>query len=264
MWIIVAILKWIGILIGAIIGLCLLLSALVLLVPVRYRIQGSKKAEIVYSFKFSWLLSFVSIKKRQKSDIIRLYVCGIPIRRLTGREKKEKQGKSPEPEIQMAEEKTEKNREEKTPVEKPKRKKKKFFLHNRKKRKKKKNFSFQKVSSIIGCVKQNKKVIKRLFREIRALVLYLSPTKICGEMVLGTGDPASTGLVFGGISLFPVAYQDGVRIIPDFEEKRFEAEGYMKGRIRVIYFLRLLLRLYKDRELRHLWKQINKVKKEAA
>ena len=42
MWIILAILKWIGILIGAILGLCLLLFALVVFVPVRYRIQGRK------------------------------------------------------------------------------------------------------------------------------------------------------------------------------------------------------------------------------
>ena len=56
MWIILAILKWIGILIGAILGLCLLLSALVIFAPIRYRIQGSKKEEVVYSFKFSWYL----------------------------------------------------------------------------------------------------------------------------------------------------------------------------------------------------------------
>lgn len=271
MWIILAILKWIGILIGAILGLCLLLSALLIFVPIRYRIQGSKKEEVVYSFKFSWLLSFISIKRKEKSDVIRLFVCGIPIRRLTGTKKKRKSPKSPdsnepqkEPEAQMAEEKPEKENEVKTPEEKTRRKKRKFFSRKGEKGKKKKNFSFQKVSSIIGCVKQDKKAVKRLIHEIRDLICYLSPTKIRGEMVLGTGDPASTGLLFGGISLFPVVYQDGVCITPDFEEKRFEAKGYIKGRIRVIYLLRLMLRLYKDKELKHLWKQINKVKKEAA
>lgn len=81
---------------------------------------------------------------------------------------------------------------------------------------------------------------------------------------MGTGDPSTTGMLLGGISLFPVAYQDGLRIVPDFEEKHFEADGFIKGRIRMIYFLRLLHRLYQDRELKALWKQINKVKKEAA
>ena len=271
MWIILAILKWIGILIGAILGLCLLLSALLIFVPFRYRIQGSKKEEAVYSFKFSWLLSFISIKRKEKSDVIRLFVCGIPIKRLTGVKKERNSPKSPdnnEPqkksEAQMAEEKPEMENEVETSEEKTKRKKRKFFTRKGKKGKKKKNFSFQKVSSIIECVKQDKKAVKRLIHEIWDLICYLSPTKIRGEMVLGTGDPASTGLLFGGISLFPVVYQDGVHITPDFEEKRFEAKGYIKGRIRVIYLLRLLLRLYKDRELKHLWKQINKVKKEAA
>ena len=134
----------------------------------------------------------------------------------------------------------------------------------RKKDRRKKNFSFRKVSSIIGFVKQNGMVIRRLLGEVQALICYLLPTKVCGEMIVGTGDPASTGLMIGGLSLFPVVYQEKLKITPDFEEKRFEAKGYIKGRLRMIYFVRLLLRLYKDRELKHLWKQFNQVKKEAA
>lgn len=270
MWIILAILKWIGILIGAILGLCLLLSALVIFVPVRYRIQGRKKEETVYSFRFCWLFSLISIRKREKSDIVRLCVCGIPIKRLAGsagnnkakKQKtetgtKESENSSPSDREGAVERKEPKQSRENQAKEKQGGPKKKT-------RRRKKHFSFQKVSSIIGCVKQDKKALKRLFHEIRGLICYLSPRKIRGEMILGTGDPASTGLVFGGISLLPVAYQEGVQITPDFEEKRLEAEGYIKGRVRVVYFLRLLFRLYKDKELKQLWKQINKVKKEAA
>ena len=54
-----------------------------------------------------------------------------------------------------------------------------------------------------------------------------------------------------------------VYVTPDFEEKRLAADFFVKGRIRVIYFLRLFLRLYQDKELKRMWKQIHRLKKEA-
>lgn len=69
------------------------------------------------------------------------------------------------------------------------------------------------------CVKQNKKLLKRLYREIKELLKYLAPKKVRGTFAFGTGDPSSTGLVTGLISLFPIAYQEGVYVTPDFEEK---------------------------------------------
>lgn len=113
------------------------------------------------------------------------------------------------------------------------------------------------------CVKQNKKLLKRLYREIKELLKYLAPKKVRGTFAFGTGDPSSTGLVTGLISLFPIAYQEGVYVTPDFEEKRLAADFFVKGRIRVIYFLRLFLRLYQDKELKRMWKQIHRLKKEA-
>ena len=132
-----------------------------------------------------------------------------------------------------------------------------------KKKKSKKNFSFQGLSSIMKCVKQNKKLLKRLYREIKELLKYLAQKKVRGTFAFGTGDPSSTGLVTGLISLFPIAYQEGVYVTPDFEEKRLAADFFVKGRIRVIYFLRLFLRLYQDKELKRMWKQIHRLKKEA-
>ena len=129
--------------------------------------------------------------------------------------------------------------------------------------KSKKHFSFQGLSSIMKCVKQNKKLLKRLYREIKELVKYLAPKKVRGTFAFGIGDPSSTGLVTGLISLFPIAYQEGVLVTPDFEEKRLDADFFVKGRMRVIYFLRLFLRLYQDKELKRMWKQIHRLKKEA-
>lgn len=273
MWIVVAILKWIGILFGAILGLCLFLAALVIFVPVRYRIWVSRQDKTVYCFKFSWLFSLLSVKKGKCSSRVILSVFGIPIRCLAGENEKKDKKKSaverktdePKKDPETAQSKTRQNLSRSEKPEKRRGEKGKHRKRRKDKRiKKKKNFSFRKVSSIIGFMKQNWKTIRRLLGEVQSLIRYLSPTKVRGEMILGTGDPASTGLVFGGLSLFPVFCQDGVKITPDFEQKRFEAKGYMKGRLRMVYFLRLMFRLYKDRELKRLWKQFNQVKKEAA
>lgn len=256
MWIVLAILKWIGILLGGILGLLLFLGVLILFVPVRYRLQGSKREEVIYSFRFSWCLSIIAIVKKKKSEKIMLTVFGIPIKCLAGGNKR-KDKKRVKSSVTVDEAEAEDSDPEKADKKVPKKKK---------RAKKKKSFSFSGVSSIIGIVKDtgNRRIILQLFREMKLLIRYLSPTKVRGSVLIGTGDPCSTGLLIGGISLFPVVYQDGVQITPDFEEKHFEAEGFIKGRLRVIYFLRLLLRLYQDRELKRLWKQINKVKKEAA
>ncbi len=100
--------------------------------------------------------------------------------------------------------------------------------------------------------------------ELRLLLCYLAPRKINGRFVIGTGDPASTGLLIGGISLLPFAYREGIVITPDFDDRVFAADGMIKGQIRILYFIRLCIRLYRDKELRKLWNKIQKLKKEAA
>ncbi len=226
MWIFLLILKWIFIILGILLGLALLFTALILCVPVRYRAAGDNHEKIQYSFKVSWLLSIVAVKKKKDSEQIVFSVFGIPIKR-------------------MGNEKTVK----KTVVKSEKEKEPEPLQDNK--------------SSIMKCVKQNKKLLKRLYREIKELVKYLTPKKVRGTFAFGTGDPSSTGLVTGLISLFPIAYQDGVYVTPDFEEKRLDADFFVKGRMRVIYFLRLFLRLYQDKELKRMWKQIHRLKKEA-
>ncbi len=260
MWIVLTILKWIGFIFGGILALLLFFSALVIFVPLRYYVRVNSQDKLTYSYCFRWL-SVVAVRKGAHSDRVLLTLFGIPIKCLAGGEKKTREKKGTKPDSGDSSHRSEPPDKEKKPQKK--RRKKTAGL---KRDKSKKSFSFAKVSSIIGLVKEskNRRVIKKLLREILLLLQYLSPTRVRGRIIVGTGDPCTTGMLLGGISLFPAAYQDGVRIVPDFEEKHFEADGFIKGRIRMIYFLRLLHRLYKDRELKALWKQINKVKKEAA
>ena len=253
MWIVLTILKWIGFIFGGILALLLFFSALVIFVPLRYYVRVNSQDKLTYSYCFRWL-AVVAVRKGAHSDRVLLTLFGIPVKCLAGGKKKTEKKKDENPASVD-------DNHQSGPLKK--RRQKRAGL---KRSKSKKSFSFAGVSSIIGLIKEsrNRRVIKKLLREILLLIRYLSPTRVRGRIIVGTGDPCTTGMLLGGISLFPAAYQDGVRIVPDFEEKHFEADGFIKGRIRMIYFLRLLHRLYQDRELKALWKQINKVKKEAA
>ena len=108
----------------------------------------------------------------------------------------------------------------------------------------------------------NRKACKILWGEFWRLLCYLSPAKVKLEMVIGTGDPCNTGLLFGGISMIPWVYSKGVHIMPDFEEKTFFLDGYVKGKMRVLYFIRLALRMYRNQDLKRFYYHI--MKKEAA
>ena len=117
MWIFLLILKWIFIILGILLGLVLLFTALVLCVPVRYRAAGDNHEKIQYSFKVSWLLSIIAVKKKKDSEQIVFSVFGIPIKRM-GNEKpvkktvvKSEKEKEPEP-LQDNKEETKKGQEE--------------------------------------------------------------------------------------------------------------------------------------------------------
>lgn len=275
-----AILKWIGIVLGGILGLLLFLVVLLLFVPARYYLQGTNAGDKVnYSYRVSWLFRIVEIRKGKKAQTVRLYLFGIPIRRLSGKEESDTEGNEKTDNQQEKEERAKRKPGQKetsrVPVEEKQKKDfqgkhkkvKKKKAKGQRKEKTKKSFSFERVSSIIRFVRdmENRRAFKKIRKELYMLLRYLSPYRVKGQFIIGTGDPSTTGLLFGGISLLPFAYHDGVHIAPDFEKKVFQAEGYMKGRIRVLYLIRLIIRVYRDRELRMLWKNINQVKeKEAA
>ena len=93
MWIFLLILKWIFIILGILLGLVLLFTALVLCVPVRYRAAGDNHEKIQYSFKVSWLLSIVAVKKKKDSEQIVFSVFGIPIKSRFWQRRKKKRNK---------------------------------------------------------------------------------------------------------------------------------------------------------------------------
>lgn len=260
MVVILAILKFLGILLLVLAGIVLVVGALLLFVPVRYRVEFEEGEPVLVGFRVSWLMRAVQIRKFASEEHIDFYVFGMSIenlKRLLRREKKEyedhqvtnsrvqlvddfydeaeKQEEKQKKEIKIDYEEEETN-ESATP-------------HSGRG---KKSFSFDKISGIIQFIKgyENKEGLRKIKGEFVALIRYLMPGHIEGKIVFGTGDPCTTGWILGAISMFQIAYTEGVTILPDFEEKVFQAHGYMKGKVRAIYFLRLLWRGYRDADMK--------------
>lgn len=82
--IVLGILKWIGILLLAILGLVLTLLLIVLLVPVRYRLQGVRRTQdgvLTARGKVSWFLSILAVTFVYDQEFSwNIRICGIPLK----------------------------------------------------------------------------------------------------------------------------------------------------------------------------------------
>lgn len=134
--ILLGILKWIGIVLLALLVLLLLIVLVVLLSPIKYRLEGEKKAELCGSFGVSWLFGAVKADGNYiPAESLKLKVKVLWFDLIGGEEKpkkekkpkKKKPAKTEElkPDIQAAEKTTPKEEQRKEPAvakteEKPK------------------------------------------------------------------------------------------------------------------------------------------------
>lgn len=90
----------------------------------------------------------------------------------------------------------------------------------------------------------------------------IHPRRMRGKVIFGTGDPCSTGELFGVLALFYAWYGNGVQIIPDFEQKRIEGNVSFRGRIRMITLICIAWRIIKNKDGRKLLHEWEKWKEE--
>lgn len=98
----------------------------------------------------------------------------------------------------------------------------------------------------------NKEGFHVTWKSLKKLLKHILPTRLKSRMIFGTGDPCSTGQVLGLVGILYSIYGDKVVIIPDFEHKRFEGEHHVRGRIRLITILIIVIRLILDKRFKQL------------
>ena len=128
------------------------------------------------------------------------------------------------------------------------------------------DFIFFKISCIIDFVNDHATTmtIKKLIKEVVAAIRYVGPKKLKGSLEFGTGEPDSTGMILGGVSLMKVVYSKDVNIVPNFDEKCLIGDMEVRGRIRAVYFVRMALRIWFNKDVHRLWKRFRHMRKKIA
>lgn len=101
--------------------------------------------------------------------------------------------------------------------------------------------------------------IKKIFDKAKPvlikLVKVIMPKKISGYIELGFDDPANTGILLAIVSALCIPIPEKLRVTPCFEEKKFNCDVKITGRIFVIILLINVIKLLKIPEIRKLIKE---------
>lgn len=93
----------------------------------------------------------------------------------------------------------------------------------------------------------NKDGFRYTYRSVRKFLKHILPREIKANIIYGTGDPCSTGQILGLVAILYSMYGEKISIIPDFEDQRFEGNAMVRGRIRLVTILIIVIKLILDR-----------------
>ena len=289
--IILGILKIIGILLLAVLGLFLLLFFSVWFVPVRYYGKGYKDAD-GYEGKItvSWLFHLIWFRGSYGSDRkewkLSVRIFGIPLEKLKGilenrKKKKNKKSEKTTAKVPVSQEekpvktsleeekKTEETIEKTEKAEKTEKKKansriRKLLSWPDRILKSLRNFRLT-VKKICDKIKQTKNMLdSESFREAKTFLvgeckkifLHIRPGKIKGEIRFGCEDPALTGQILAVAGICYPLYGKSFSLYPYFDRKILEGKVEFRGRIRGALFAGVAWRTFRNSHIKTLWKKI--------
>lgn len=281
--------------IGIIWAVLLLLFLLALFVPIRYRIYGRKKEDMLAEGSASWFWRLLSASLAYKNGELgfQLRVLGIPIGRKKPKEPPESESEEREqaPEVialerpapeKASEEEEEPPNEAETLAEaepakeaeileeaEPPEEEAKEKAGQAKKKKKAKNEKAkeeEKPKGKLELVKQfwqeNQVAVRLVFTKAIRLLKALRPKKLRASLWFGTGDPCTTGELTGALAMLYGFYGENIHIYPDFSQAIFMGEVTVEGKIRLFTFFWIGLTLFIDKNVWRLIKNIKHLKEE--
>ena len=108
-----------------------------------------------------------------------------------------------------------------------------------------------------------RKTLRRVKRAAGKILRHILPQVLRGKAVAGTGDPALTGQLIGLFYACWPLYGENwdLELSGDFEKKRLQGKVYMKGRIRPLTIIGIVLSLLPDKNiLRMIWSRLKRKK----
>ena len=103
---------------------------------------------------------------------------------------------------------------------------------------------------------RTRRALAELLLRIKKLCRHILPGCFKARLHFGMDDPASTGEFLGFLCMFYPLYGEHIKLEPDFESKCFDTDLYMKGHIQLIFVLIAGLKIYFNKDIRNLWKEI--------
>lgn len=95
-----------------------------------------------------------------------------------------------------------------------------------------------------------KLAIKGLKKEVFYVLKKERPQKIRGFIRFGCSDPAQTGELLGAASMFYAYFGSSLKLYPDFNEACLSVDILIKGRLRLIYPVVAVIKLFFNRALK--------------
>lgn len=290
--VLLSILKILGIILLILLGILLIFLLLVLFVPVRYRVSAerniAKEQALHAQVKITWLFHILNMRYfYPEAAYLRVRVFFFTVFRSDREKKSPEKKKSETPsgasEIKEAEpssgasEKKEAETASGTAGEKE-------TDHKDKTEESRKHFFkglfsalknikytihkiYDKIKHILKNIEYYLKVIRsetfqRAFgvcsTQILALLNSIRPKKMKGNLVIGTGDPASTGQILAVYGMLYPVIGDHINVTPDFERQIVEGNLFIKGRITVWRLLKTAWKVYFNRDIRRVIKLLKR------
>ena len=96
----------------------------------------------------------------------------------------------------------------------------------------------------------NQNAFKLLWKETKYIFKHIKPKRFEVKARIGTGDPAETGKLLGGLSLLYMIKKSKIIIEPDFDNKVYEGEIKLYGKVRLIIFVKSFINILLDKNIR--------------
>lgn len=275
-----------------IIGLIVLILTLLLWVPFRYTIEGEKYEELNGHVKITWLLHLVRVYVDYEEDLVYkakvlfftvydstleedeaetaedLKESPVVTKKTTVTETKLEVPVEDKTDTKEADKTTTQETEDKQEEQASEDTKEKAKKAKKKKKQKKDTGEDSKLDKALDAYNEfldiwhepkYEGIIKHVFKHLFRLVKSILPRRITGKLIIGTGDPATTGFIVGGASVFYAMTKKSFVITPIFMEQVYEGEIKAKGRVilgvLVYHIVRIVLDIRTIRLVRYFMKR---------
>ena len=115
----------------------------------------------------------------------------------------------------------------------------------------------EKKDSIIGFLKNpdNQRLFRFLKKSIKKLLKHILPRRTKGYVKYGFDDPYYTGKLLSYISLFSIAYNNDIKVIPAFDKQVIDFDFNYKGHMQLAIVLYILLRVWFDKDFKRVYNE---------